>query len=51
MIVVGLLSSEHEAQEIRYIIQICAVEERIHMLARREAIRRLFSQDLSCKKN
>lgn len=45
MIVVGLLSSEIEAKEIRYIAKICAVEERIHFLARKEAIRRLLSQD------
>jgi hypothetical protein len=49
MIVVGLLSSEIEAKEIRYIANICVVEERIHFLARKEAIRRLLSQEKSCE--
>ena len=45
MIVVGLLSNENEAKEIQFIAKICILEERIHFLARKEAIRRLLSQE------
>lgn len=44
MIIVGLISSRNEAEEIRFIAQVCKLEERIHYLARKEAIRRLISQ-------
>lgn len=44
MIIVGLISSKNEAEEIRFIAQICKIEERIHHIARKEAIRRLISQ-------
>ena len=44
MIVVGLISSKNEAEEIQFIAQICKLEERIHFLARKEAIRRLIRQ-------
>lgn len=44
MIVVGLLSSQSEAEEIQFIAKICALEKRIHHLARKEAIRRLIEQ-------
>lgn len=44
MIIVGLISSRSEAEEIQSIAQICKLELRIHYLARKEAIRRLISQ-------
>jgi len=44
MIIVGLISSKNEAEEIRFIAQVCKIEERIHYLARKEAIRRLINQ-------
>ena len=44
MIIVGLLSTENEAEEVQFIAKICKIEERIHYIARKEAIRRLISQ-------
>jgi len=45
MIVAGLLSSQREAQEIQFIISVCSVRDRIRLLARKEAIRRLLQQE------
>jgi len=44
MIIVGLLSTKNEAEEIQFIAKICKIEERIHFIARKEAIRRLIDQ-------
>ena len=44
MIIVGLLSTQTEAEEIQFIAKICKIEERIHFIARKEAIRRLIDQ-------
>ena len=44
MIIVGLLSTKTEAEEIQFIAKICKIEERIHYIARKEAIRRLIDQ-------
>jgi hypothetical protein len=45
MIVAGLLSSQSEAQEIQFIIDVCSVRERIHQVIRQEAIRKLLEQE------
>jgi len=39
MLVVGLLSSQQEANEIRYIAKVCAVEGRIHFIVRMQKIK------------
>jgi len=44
MIIVGLISTRREAEELQFIAQICKIEERVHYLARKEAIRRLMNQ-------
>ena len=44
MIIVGLISTRNEAEELQFIAQICKIEERVHYLARKEAIRRLMNQ-------
>ena len=49
MIIVGLISTKSEAEELQFIAQICKIEERIHYLARKEAIRRLINQTESLK--
>lgn len=38
MLVVGLLSSQQEANEIKYIAKICAVEDRIRFIVRMQKI-------------
>ena len=42
MLVVGLLSSEQEANEIKYIAKVCAVEDRIRFIVRMQKIKELL---------
>jgi hypothetical protein len=42
MLVVGLLSSQEEANEIKYIAKICAIEDRIHFVVRMEKIKQML---------
>jgi hypothetical protein len=44
MIVIGLLSTEEEAQEIQFIAKICTVEDRIRYIVHVERIKQLVSQ-------
>jgi len=41
MIVIGLLSTEEEAQEIQYIAKICTIENRIRYLVHVEKVKQL----------
>jgi hypothetical protein len=41
MIVIGLLSTEEEAQEIQYIAKICTVEDRIRHIVRINKIKKI----------
>jgi hypothetical protein len=45
MIVIGLLSTEEEAQEIQFIAKICTVENRIRYLAHVDRIKQLVSKE------
>ena len=47
MIIVGLISTKNEAEELQFVAQVCKIKERIHFLARKEAIRRLMQQSES----
>jgi hypothetical protein len=47
MIIIGLISTRNEAEELQFIAQVCKIEERIHFLARKEAIRRMIQQSES----
>lgn len=42
MLVIGLLSSQQEAKEIRYIAKVCEVEDRIHFIVRMQKIKELL---------
>ena len=42
MLVIGLLSSEQEANEIKYIAKVCSVEDRIHFIVRMQKIKELL---------
>ena len=44
MIVIGLLSTEEEAQEIQYIAKICVIENRIRYLVHVEKVRQLVRE-------
>ena len=39
MIVVGLLSTEQEVEELKYIAKVCTLEERIRFICRLQKIR------------
>jgi hypothetical protein len=43
MIVIGLLSTEEEAQEIQFIAKICTVEDRIRYIIHVDRIKQLVS--------
>ncbi|MDG6229475.1 MAG: hypothetical protein QCH96_05870 [Candidatus Thermoplasmatota archaeon] len=45
MIVAGLLSTQSEVQEIQFIITVCTVRDRIRLVARKEAIKKLLQQE------
>jgi len=45
MLIVGLLSSQQEAEEIKYIAKICTLEERIHFIVRMQKIKELLKQE------
>jgi hypothetical protein len=44
MIVIGLLSTEEEAQELQFIAKICTVEDRIRYIVRIDKIKKLAGQ-------
>ncbi|HWR28055.1 MAG TPA: hypothetical protein VN377_06440, partial [Candidatus Thermoplasmatota archaeon] len=45
MIVIGLLSTEEEAQEIQFIAKICTVENRIRYLSHVGRIKKLVNEE------
>ena len=45
MIVIGLLSSKQEVDEIKYIAKVCDVENRIHFVVRMQRIKELLKND------
>ena len=44
MLVIGLLSTEDEANEITYIAQVCKVEDRIRFIARIQKIKTMMKE-------
>ena len=45
MLVVGLLSSQKEADEIKFIAKVCSIEDRIHFLVRMNKLKELIKQE------
>jgi hypothetical protein len=45
MLIVGLLSSEQEAEEIKYIAKICDVEDRIRFVVRMQRMKEMLKND------
>jgi hypothetical protein len=45
MLVIGLLSTEQEVEEIKYIAKICTLEDRIHFVVRMQRIRELLKRE------
>jgi len=45
MIIIGLLSTKQEAQEIKYIANVCALEDRIHFVVRMQKIKKMLKEE------
>ena len=45
MLVVGLLSNEQEAQELKYIAKVCELESRIHFICRTQKLKELLKKE------
>jgi len=45
MLVVGLLSTEQEAEELKYIAKICDIEDRVHFLVRMQRIKEMLKNE------
>jgi len=50
MIVIGLLSTKQEVEEIKYIAKICDVENRIRFVVRKQRIKELLKKDCELRK-
>ena len=46
MKVIGLLSTKEEANELRYVAQVCEVENRIHFIARIQKLKDLMKEGI-----
>ena len=45
MLIVGLLSSKQEAQEIKDIANVCALEDRIRFICKKQKIKEMLNQE------
>jgi hypothetical protein len=45
MIVIGLLSTKQEVEEIRYIAKVCDVEDRIHFVVRMQRLKDMLRKE------
>lgn len=45
MLVIGLLSTEQEVEEIKYIAKVCTLEDRIHFIVRMEKLKELLKKE------
>jgi hypothetical protein len=45
MLVIGLLSTEQEVEEIKYIAKVCTIEDRVHFIVRMQKIRELLKKE------
>ena len=47
MIVIGLLSTKQEVDEIKYIVKVCDVEDRIRFVVRMQKLKELLKKEQS----
>ncbi len=47
MIVIGLLSTKQEVEEIKYIAKVCDVEDRIRFVVRMQKLREILKKEQS----
>ena len=49
MIVIGLLSTKQEVEEIKYIAKICTLEDRIHFIVRMQKLKNILKEERNLK--
>ena len=49
MLVIGLLSSQQEVEEINYIVKVCSLEDRIHFIVRMQKLKDIIKKE-GCNK-
>lgn len=45
MLVVGLLSTKQEVEEIKYIVKVCTLEDRIHFIVRMHRLKEIIKKE------
>jgi len=45
MLVVGLLSTKKEVEEIKYIAKVCSLEDRIHFIVRMQKLKEILKKE------
>lgn len=45
MLVVGLLSTKQEVDEIKYIVKVCTLEDRIHFIVRMQKLKEILKKE------
>lgn len=45
MLVVGLLSSKQEVDELKYIAKVCTLENRIHFIVRMQKLKEMLKKE------
>lgn len=45
MLVVGLLSTAQEVEEIKYIAKVCSLEDRVHFIVRMQKLKEILKKE------
>jgi len=45
MIIIGLLSTQEEVEEIKYIAKVCSMEDRIHFIVRIQRLKEILQKE------
>jgi len=48
--VIGLLSTKQEVEEIKYIAKVCTLEDRIHFLVRMQRLKEMLKKEKDLRK-
>jgi len=49
MLIIGLLSTKQEVEEIKYIAKICTLEDRIHFIVRMQKLKNILKEERNLK--
>jgi len=45
MLIIGLLSTKQEVEEIKYIVKMCSLEDRIHFIVRMQKLKEILKKE------